>query len=78
MASTAALNAFQHAYAENGSQGSLRRRQRISIRFHAGEYGLRDFMIHPCCFQYGIRSSHAALRWMEAWSTTTTVFFVIV
>ena len=78
MVSNASLNAFRHAYAENGHQVYVMRRQRMSIRFHSGEYGLRYFMISPCCFQEGIRSSHASLLWMEALSTTTTVVCVIV
>jgi hypothetical protein len=78
MASNASFNAFRHAEAENGSQVYVMRRHRMSIRFHSGEYGLRDLLINPCCFQEGRRSSHASLLWMEALSTTTTVFFVIV
>src|SRR5260370_1550591 len=78
MVSNASLNAFRHVYAENGSQVYLMRRHRISIRFNSGEYGLRYLIINPCFFQYSIRSSNSSLRWMEALSTTTTVFVVIV
>ena len=78
MASNASLNAFKHADAENGSQGYLMRRHRIAIRLHAGEDGRRYLLRNPCGFQEGLRSSNAALLGMEALSTATTVFCVIV
>src|SRR5215831_20668617 len=78
MASNASLNAFRHSEAANGNQVYLMRRQRISIKFNSGEYGLRYLMTNPCFFQYGIRSSNSSLVWIDALSTTTTVFFVIV
>src|SRR4030095_10558555 len=78
MVSNASLNAFRHAYAENGNQVYLIRRHRISIRFNSGEYGLRYLTISPCFFQYGSRSAKSSLVWMAALSTNTTVFFVSV
>jgi hypothetical protein len=78
MVSNASLNAFRHAYAENGNQVYLMRRQRISIRFNSGEYVGRYLMSKPCFFQYGRRSSNSSLVWIDALSMTTTVFFVIV
>jgi len=78
MVSNASLNAFRHAYAENGNQGYLMRRHRISIRFHSGEYGRRYLMIKPCFFQEGRRSAKSSLVWIAALSMTTTVFCVIV
>src|SRR5947208_610168 len=40
------------------------RRQRISIRFNSGEYGLRYLMINPCFFQSERRSSNSSLVWI--------------
>src|SRR5712691_12410667 len=78
MSSNASIIAWRHAEAEKGNQSYLMRRQRISIRFNSGEYGGRYVMINPCCFQYGTRSSHSSRLWMEALSTTPTVFVVSV
>src|SRR6266568_7753789 len=78
MSSNASIIAWRHEEAENGNQSYLMRRQRISIRFNSGEYGGRYLMINPCFFQQGTRSSNSSLLWIEALSTTTTVFFVIV
>ena len=78
MVSNASLNALRHAEAENGNQVYLMRRHRISIKFNSGEYGGKYLIINPFFFQEGIRSSKSSLVWIDAWSMTTTVFFVSV
>src|SRR2546427_739751 len=78
MSSNASIIALRHAVAEKGKQSYLMRRQRMWIRLNSGEYGGRYVMSNPCFFQEGTRSSNSSLRWMEAWSTTTTVFVVSV
>src|SRR5437870_3063539 len=55
------------------------RRQRISIRFNSGEYGLRYLMINPCFFQSERRSSNSSLVWiaMPVYDLTATPWRVI-
>ena len=47
-------------------------------RSYAERYSRFNLMINPFFFQEGSLSSNASLVWIDAWSMTTTVFFVSV
>lgn len=49
------------------------RRHRMSLRLHAGEDVGRSVMMHPGCFQRGMRSAHASRVWIDAVASRTTV-----
>src|SRR3989442_6605725 len=76
MASNASLNAFKHAYAENGSQVYLMRRQRISSCKFFGDGTGQSMKMHARVDFAHVRQADTqeVSRWHASaspWKTTT-------